>query len=308
MPIGCGMQRRRGRILLAMSVTQWQLPGADGQPLYGNTHLPDDGAGQARGVLLICHGFKGYKDYGFLPALAHAAAERGLVAHRFNFSHSGVTERHETFERPELFERDTFAKQVHDVHAVASAVARGELAGPGLGQVWFGHSRGGVTVMLAAGGGLVEPGRRVAGQPRALITAAAPSRACHFDEAACDELRRAGRVPSPSARTGQVLYVGRSWLAEIEAQPDAHDVPAAVRRATLPMLVVHGGGDETVPVSAAHELAAATGERGRLMIIDAASHTFDAPNPLALDGPLPAATSRLINEACAFALHCFGET
>ena len=300
------MDRWLRPILVAMSVTAWQLPGADGQPLYGNTHLPANGAWQARGVLLICHGFKGYKDYGYLPALAHAAGERGLIAHRFNFSHSGVTERHETFERPELFERDTFAKQVHDVHAVASAVAGGELAGAGLGQAWFGHSRGGVTAMLAADGGLIEPARRVAGQPRALITAAAPSRACHFDEAACDELRRAGRVASPSARTGQVLYVGRPWLGEIEAQPQAHDVLAAVRRAALPMLVVHDGGDETVPVSAAHELLAAAGERGRLMIIDAASHTFDAPNPLAMDGPLAAATSRLIAEACAFARHRCG--
>ena len=287
-----------------MSVTRWQLPGAEGQPLYGNTHLPAEGPGAARGVLLICHGFKGYKDYGFLPALAHAAAERGLIAHRFNFSHSGVTERHETFERADLFERDTFAKQVHDVHAVASAVARGELVGADLGQVWFGHSRGGVTVVLAADGRLVKPGRHVADQPRGLITAAAPSRACHLDEAACDELRRAGRVASPSARTGQVLYVGGPWLVEIEAKPEAHDVLAAVRRAALPMLVVHGGGDETVPVSAAHELAGAAGERGQRMIIDAASHTFDAPNPLAIDAPLPAATARLIDEACSFALHC----
>ena len=295
-------------ILADVSTTQWQLPGADGQPLYGNTHLPAGATAPARGVLLICHGFKGYKDYGCLPALAHAAAGRGLIAHRFNFSHSGVTPRHETFERPDLFERDTFARQVHDVHAVATAVERGELAGAGLGQVWFGHSRGGVTVTLAADARLVEPGRRAAGQPRGLVTAAAPSRACHLDEATCAELRRVGRVASPSARTGQVLYVGRQWLAEIEAEPEAHDVTAAARRAALPMLLLHGGGDATVPVVAAHELAAAAGERGRLLIIDAASHTFDAPNPLAMDGPLPAATSRLIDETCTFALHCCGQT
>ena len=67
-----------------MSVTQWTLPGVDDQPIYGNTHCPD--GTPPVGVLVISHGFKGYKDYGFFPYLARAAAKRGLVAHRFNFS------------------------------------------------------------------------------------------------------------------------------------------------------------------------------------------------------------------------------
>ena len=54
--------------------------------------------------MLIAHGFKGYKDYGMFPRLARVAAETGFVAHRFNFSHSGMTDRIATFEHPDLFD------------------------------------------------------------------------------------------------------------------------------------------------------------------------------------------------------------
>ena len=58
-----------------MSTTQWTLPGADGQPILGNTHVPDDSRGAPpAGVLIVAHGFKGYKDYGFFPRLAQSAA------------------------------------------------------------------------------------------------------------------------------------------------------------------------------------------------------------------------------------------
>src|SRR5690606_22895078 len=113
--------------------TTWTISGAQGEPILGATHHPAAGT-PARGVLLIAHGFKGYKDYGLLPQLAQAAADAGLIAHRFNFSHSGMTDRSERFDRPELFEHDTWGKQVHDLHAVAVGARNGAIAGDGLPQ------------------------------------------------------------------------------------------------------------------------------------------------------------------------------
>jgi uncharacterized protein len=89
-----------------VQVLDWTIPGAENQPIYGTTHLPDGSHGSPRSVVIIAHGFKGYKDYGMFPRIAHQCAEAGLVAHRFNFSHSGMTNHIDTFERPDLFERD----------------------------------------------------------------------------------------------------------------------------------------------------------------------------------------------------------
>ena len=284
-----------------MRIRDWTIEGAEGQPIYGTTHLPD---GEPRGVLIICHGFKGYKDDGFLPHLARAAADAGLIAHRFNFSHSGVTRRYETFERPDLFEQDTWSKQIKDLRAVVGAVQSGQIAGENLPMVWFGHSRGGVTVLLTASRIFAGPDSAPKFRPVGLVTAAAPHDAAHLDEEQKDMLRKVGRLPSPSARTGQELYVGRQWLEEIESDPEAYDPLTAAKGLPCPVLVVHGEEDETVAPASARGLANAIGEHAILHWIDQASHTFNAPNPLPVDDTPPTATQELIDSVREFALKC----
>ncbi|MFA9477796.1 alpha/beta hydrolase [Phycisphaerales bacterium AB-hyl4] len=286
----------------------WQLAGSDDQPIYGTAHLPDN---DAVGVLLIAHGFKGYKDYGLFPYLARAAAEQGLIAHRFNFSHSGMTRNVDTFERPELFERDTFSRQVEDLWTVAAAADAGEIAGASadrtLPQVWFGHSRGGVTALCASGQLAAQGGAELAlavPMPVGVVSAAAPDRANHLQPEQDAMLRRAGKVASPSGRTGQLLMVGRDWLTDIETQGEALDPQAMAGQGNWPVLIVHGSADEIVPVESAQSLTSAAGERGQLEIIQDASHTFNSPNPLPLDETPPAAAKRLVALTCEFAVRC----
>ncbi len=285
-------------------VTRWSIDGANGEPILGDTHRPPVSGGDAVGALVICHGFKGYKDYGFLPRLAGAAADAGLVAHRFNFSHSGMTRNVETFERPELFERDTWGKQVEDLRRVVEHFAR-----EGLPTVVFGHSRGGVTALLTAARleAETEGGPRLAG----VVTAASPADAQRLTEEQKDVLRRAGRIASPSGRTGQTLYVGAGWLAEIEADAasggggGAFDPLRAAGALTVPLLQLHGDADETVPVDDLFRYggAAPAGER---VVIEGATHVFNAANPMppvSEQTPRPQ-TAELLERVVGFALRC----
>ena len=270
-----------------MKITDWTLPGARNQPIFASTHT----ATTPRGILVICHGFKGYKDYGFFPHLAQAAAQTGLTSHRFNFSHSGMTPQIETFERPDLFEQDTWATQVEDLHRIIAYVGSQSEAP----IVLFGHSRGGITCLLAA----AQPTRPVAG----IIVAAAPHEACHLDPDQQQLLRTAGRLPSPSARTGQILYVGRSWLDEIERDPAASDPVTAITKVGRPRLLIYGEKDPTVPLASMKTLQAAAPDSATLLIPNA-SHTFNCPNPLPLDQSPPPPTQALIDATIAFALLC----
>src|SRR5262245_57909745 len=152
-------------------IRSWSIPGAEGQPILGDTHRPPPSP-SARGVILVLHGFKGYKDYGMFPRLATECAAAGFIAHRFNFSYSGMTNRIEMFERPDLFERDTWNKQVFDLRSVIESMGRGQIEGRGLPYVIFGHSRGGVTALLTAGRFADDPDFV---QPAGIVTAAAPA-------------------------------------------------------------------------------------------------------------------------------------
>ncbi len=272
----------------------WCIPGANGEVILGDVHVPDT---EPRGVLVICHGFKGYKDYGFFPRLAEAASAAGMIAHRFNFSHSGMTNHVATFERPDLFERDTWGFQISDLESVIGAIRAGTLAGRDRPIVVFGHSRGGVTALLAVARGLDVAG---------VIAAAAPDTCCNLDESQKAMLRRKGFLPSPSSRTGQELRVGRAWLDEIDADPPKFDPRLAIATIKNPVLLIQGDADETVPLSCAQALKAAAGDRVELLVIAGANHTFNAANPMV--GEMPKATSQMFDAVIRHSFSLFGSS
>jgi pimeloyl-ACP methyl ester carboxylesterase len=222
-----------------------------------------------------------------------------MYALRFNFSHCGMAnnlatfDRGSNFDRLDLFERDTWGKQIEDLTNVAAATAAARIPGiddADLPQVFFGHSRGGVTALLTAS--RLGAGGGGHAQPAGVVVAAAPARACSLDEAQKQQLGSVGYLESPSTRTGQMLRIGRRWLREIEREPQAFDPKIATERLACPLLIVHGSSDETVPVRDAHALRAAAGERAEFLVVPDAGHTFNASNPMPWQH-VPVATAQM---------------
>ena len=263
-------------------MSKFVIPGSNNQPIFGDIHRPKS---RPTAVVLLAHGFKGYKDYGFFPRLAHKIAARGMVAVRFNFSHSGMTNNIDTFERPDLFEQDTWGKQIDDLFTVASHIADSF----DLSQVWFGHA--------------ATEGRTPA--PNRIITAAAPDYGCNLDENVREILRRDGYLESPSGRTGQRLRIGRAWLDEIEADPDRFDPLKCISSLDCPVNICHGADDSTVSAAAAHRLSDAAKEHDGAVILAGAEHTFNCPNPHPAHEPGPPQTESMIDYVCAAAEHDF---
>ena len=266
-----------------MIVEPWAIEGSAGEVVRGDAHPATHHP--ARAVALIVHGFKGYKDYGFIPILARELAGGSpVVAHRFNVSHSGLGDDPATFQRPDLFERDTWARQTHDIRAVMRAAHEGALphTPPGLPIVLIGHSRGGTACVLCAGRAFRddEPVK-----PAMVVTISAPERANTMGEDQRALLLDRGWIESPSARTGQALRVGRAWLQEQLDHPEDHDVPAMRGAIKCPMIAVLAQNDDVVPLEEAlpeisrHDLAAP-------VVVEGADHVWNTPNPADPDGPI----------------------
>lgn len=286
---------------LVVDSTPWTLHNHEGLPILGNAHVPLD---TPRGTVLIVHGLMGYKDYGMFPHLAARLAGDGFIAHRFNLAHSGMTNRIERFERPDLFESDTWNAQVADIETVMHAVARDQLPGHNLPLILLGHSRGGAAVLLTAGRHATRAPRNLDHEPpspAAVIAIAAPHTCCYLDQHARETMLQRGYLELVSNRTGQTLRLGARWLQEQLDDPDAHNLLALVGRIRCPILLVHGKRDPSVPVASVHALAQAAGPRASVVVIDDADHVFNTPNPFHPDAPPSPQLDRLVRTVIEFA-------
>lgn len=281
-----------------MPEKHWSIAGAGGEAIFVSTDCAAAGL-DIRGAVLFAHGFKGYKDYGFIPLLGRRlAGALPVVVHRFNFSHSGMTNDLDTFARPDLFERDTWNAQVADLVAMSRAVSAGEAPQtPASAPIAFlGHSRGGVTSLLTAGR-MARDG--IGPAPAAIVTVAAPAATLNLSPEARRTIREEGRLRSPSSRTGQSLAIGRAWIDEQDENPEDHDLLALCRSIRCSVLAIHGEADPAVPPASAERIAGACSD-GKFILIPNANHVFNTPNPADPEAPFSPELEQLAEHVIAF--------
>lgn len=229
--------------------------------------------------MILCHGFKGFWDWGGFTHFLDAAAARGYVAIGFSFSGSGVSQG-DRVDEPERFEANTISREIADLADVIRALRRGAVLPPGRDPgpiALVGHSFGGGVAILAA-----------ADDPAiaAVVGWAAIGTADRFSPEEVAAWRRDGWLPVVNTRTGQELRIGTPFLDDIETNRGRLDIPAAAARLSAPLLLIHGDADTSVPLSQAHAIASrARADRSRLIVLPGAAHTFGTVHPFAGSTP-----------------------
>lgn len=257
----------------------FSLPSSSGEALHGLVDLPE-GPTAPRPAVVLCHGFKGFMEWGFFPCLAELLAARGYVAVRFNLSGSGMVPGEDRVGRPEAFRANTHSRERDDLLTVLDqlpALAPGWIDGERIGLL--GHSRGGANVVLAAAR---EPWRT---RVKALVTWAAISAVDRYTPEQKEAWRRDGELAVVNARTGQQLALGPDLLEDVEQNRDALDLEKGAAAVCAPWLIVHGEKDESVPAHEADRLAQSAGGPHELLRIADGDHTFGARHPFV--GPTP---------------------
>jgi len=261
--------------------TPFALHNPSGDLIRGDIHLLEKENATPAPVVVICHGFKGFKDWGFFPYLAQRLAEAEFGAVRFNFSHNGVGEDLQNFTELDKFAVNTIGKEMEDLESVLDALRVGRLPGSDRMDAsriaLLGHSRGVATAILVGSG---YPGVRT------LIAWAGISSVDRYPAPVKEGWRNVGKLPIINARTGQEMPLAVSVLEDLEINREKYDILKAVAGLEIPFLVVHGDEDETVPLSEGSLLHDSTprGLRG-LQLIPGGGHAFGAVHPFA--GPTP---------------------
>lgn len=230
----------------------------------------DPGAGRTP-IVVICHSFMAFKDWGFFPHAAERIAEEGFMSVSFNFSRNGVPPGGDRIADFDAFASNSFSREIGDLGCVVRSVRDGGLCGErgDAGRiVLLGHSRGGGVAATFASR---DP------QIAALATWSAIATFDRWTAHQKEGWRKTGFLPLWGSAGVSPLRIGHETLDDLDRRLAEIDPVLRAPYITIPWMILHGKADVTVPVREAEALARAAGTgRTRLLLLDSVGHLYNA--------------------------------
>ncbi len=249
------------------------LKNADGETVYFDLRYAE-GTAQAPVVILL-HGFKGFKNWGFFPDLATSLARSDYVTVAMNFSRNGIGADGKNFTALDAFAKNTISHELQDVQLVIEALQQGKIGNHivdaeriGL----FGHSRGAAVALLTA----LEVDDLIS----AVVTWGAVGNLFRYSLEQIEQWEKQGFIEVVNQRTGQVMRMNRDYWDDLQKNREKFDLYTRIGEMEAPTLFIHGANDQAVSAEESvklHENCGAVSKR--LEIIEDADHTLGIKHP-----------------------------
>lgn len=263
-----------------------------------DVHLPEEE--KPHPVIIFCHGFKGFKDWGQFDLIATAFASAGFTTFKVNFSHNGTSPQHPIdFVDLEAFGQNNFSIELDDLDVLLEKITESpesaytKYINPD--EIFLlGHSKGGSTSIIKT----CEDDRI-----KGLATWAA---VCHITQRySADELgewKKNGVQYIYNGRTEQNMPLYYQLAEDVLNNFDRFDLPNIVQSLQKPYLIIHGTDDTSVIPEEGKSLKANCNS-AELCLIEDANHTFGGTHPYN-EPELPIYTKKAVERTTAFFLKC----
>lgn len=279
------------------SIKNIQIKGRHDKPILTDVFFNENQS--PKEVVIFCHGYKGYKDWGAWDLVAETFAKRNLFFLKMNFSHNGGTaEQPIDFPDLEAFGQNNFIKELDDLDNVISWVQTANDFEPEIDPdriTVIGHSRGGGIVVLKA-----------ASDPRIskiISWAGVSDFGSRFPTGKPLELwKDEGVAYITNARTNQQMPHYFQFYTSFKENEAALTIATAAKNLSIPYLIVHGDLDETVSLKEAENLRS-WNSSSSLQVINGANHTFGSSQPWT-DTNLPVHLSTACKKSIDFISSC----
>ena len=231
-------------------------------------------------VVIVCHGFKAFKDWGPFPHIGRWFADHGFVSIVFNFSHNGIGADPRKFTEHALFEKNTIGTEIEDVRTILDAIGKGSLPCDRIDPArtaLIGHSRGGGIALVTA-----------KEDPR-VHAAALWSSVSTFSRYTPEQVarwREKGYMELHSIVGKSAFRMGIDLLNDAQANRARYDLFAAAAHLGKPLLIVHGTEDVPVKIREADALyEAADKSLTQYVRLDGVGHMYGAKHPYRKESP-----------------------
>lgn len=245
-------------------------------------------------IVLIVHGFTGFKNWGFLPFLAKSLAKNNFASITFNFSHDGIKSNRDWVEIPELFENNTITKEVEDLQLLISSI-RNKVALPDSIQQMLdiskisliGQSLGGaISLIYTAKYGNIDK----------IVMLGSIGNLFRYTKRQLEDWKKTGYLEFNNLRTGQQLRISYKYIEDLYSND--YKLEKFLNRIKIPVLYIHGSEDYTVPLWEIQKLLMKSqNPLAILEVIKNTGHTFGVEHPFSQPTP---ALLEVINKTINF--------
>ena len=226
-------------------------------------------------IVIFCHGYKGFKDWGAWNIAAQKFAEAGFFFVKFNFSHNGGTLQNPIdFPDLEAFGNNNHSKELDDLESVINWIFQNEDFQSNIDKnnlSLIGHSRGGGTVLLKA-----NENEKV----KKVITLASVSdyKSRFPTGERLEQWKKDGVFYTINTRTNQEMPHFHQFYEDFVANEERLTIKKAVENINIPHLIIHGDNDTSVTLGEAQDLKKWNTD-AQLEIIKNSDHVFNTSHP-----------------------------
>ncbi len=251
-----------------------EITGKHGKPILTDFIFED--SNKPKPIIIFCHGYKGFKDWGAWEKMGEQFAEKGFFFIKFNFSHNGTTPQDpEEFMDIEAFGENNYVKELDDLQSVIDHIL---LPGFEYGAYLdvtdlslIGHSRGGGIASIKA----AEEERIT----RLVTFSAVSDFASRFpEEKEIEKWKEKGVSYVLNSRTKQQLPHHFQFYENFKDNEERLTISNAVKNLKIPNLIVHGSNDTSVPISDSGKLFEWS-PYPDLLLVESADHVYGVSHP-----------------------------
>jgi len=226
-------------------------------------------------IVIFCHGYKGFKDWGAWHIMAKQIAQAGFCFVKFNFSHNGGTvENPIDFSDLEAFGNNNYTKELDDLDAILNWVEYTfqNNAAVDTSEIYLiGHSRGGgISILKTAEDSRIKK----------LICLASVSdfKSRFGSKDDIEQWKKDGVKYVLNGRTKQQMPHYYQFYKDFETHQDRLNIENASKKISIPQLIIHGAADTSVKPDEAYALHQ-WNLNSELQIIKDADHVFNIRHP-----------------------------
>ena len=240
-------------------------------------YISDENNSNNQPLVILVHGFRAFKDWGFFPYMASEIAKAGFIVCSIDFSLNTLSDREKCIFDMDRFRTNTVTQEISEINQFIDLTMQGCVLNKDEENKWnkeiylIGHSLGGGLAITAAS---KTP------YVKKLVTINSIFDFDIYTDKQKEKWFSLGYKEFLDSNTNQMIKLDLKFLEDRLTYNNERSILSMVSKLNIPYLILHSENDVTVSPRAANNLYEASNkDYSKKVILSKANHTLGVSHP-----------------------------